>query len=93
MVAICVFCASSNDIDQRWLDLAREVGEPLMAMLRVVGERPANVGVAIDLGKLPTVRGEEGYFNILAPADGVEDAQRPEQARQAVAEHTGDVGI
>ena len=31
MVAICVFCASSNDIDERWLDLAREVGEALGA--------------------------------------------------------------
>jgi uncharacterized protein (TIGR00730 family) len=26
MAAVCVFCASSNRIDQRWLELAREVG-------------------------------------------------------------------
>jgi uncharacterized protein (TIGR00730 family) len=31
VVAICVFCASSNDIDQGWLDLARDVGEALGA--------------------------------------------------------------
>ncbi len=31
MAAVCVFCASSNDIDQRWLDLAREVGAALAA--------------------------------------------------------------
>jgi uncharacterized protein (TIGR00730 family) len=26
MAAVCVFCASSQTIDQRWLELAREVG-------------------------------------------------------------------
>jgi uncharacterized protein (TIGR00730 family) len=31
VAAICVFCASSNDIDQRWLDLARHVGAALAA--------------------------------------------------------------
>jgi uncharacterized protein (TIGR00730 family) len=29
MAAVCVFCASSNRIDQRWLELAREVGVAL----------------------------------------------------------------
>jgi uncharacterized protein (TIGR00730 family) len=29
MAAICVFCASSNRIDNRWLELARTVGEEL----------------------------------------------------------------
>ena len=31
MAAICVFCASSNTVDQRWLDLAFQVGEELAA--------------------------------------------------------------
>jgi uncharacterized protein (TIGR00730 family) len=31
MAAICVFCASSQSLDPRWLDLAREVGERLAA--------------------------------------------------------------
>ncbi|MEU8184442.1 TIGR00730 family Rossman fold protein [Micromonospora sp. NPDC049044] len=29
MAAICVFCASSRTLDQRWLDLATEAGEQL----------------------------------------------------------------
>ncbi len=29
MAAICVFCASSNTLDQRWLDLATETGAAL----------------------------------------------------------------
>ncbi|MCW3814918.1 TIGR00730 family Rossman fold protein [Micromonospora sp. DR5-3] len=29
MAAICVFCASSRTLDQRWLDLARETGAEL----------------------------------------------------------------
>ena len=29
MPSVCVFCASSDTIDQRWLDLAREVGAAL----------------------------------------------------------------
>jgi uncharacterized protein (TIGR00730 family) len=29
MSSVCVFCASSDDIDPRWLDLARQVGEGL----------------------------------------------------------------
>ena len=29
MAAVCVFCASSDSIDQRWLDLARDVGAAL----------------------------------------------------------------
>lgn len=29
MVAVCVFCASSNRIDRRWLELAGEVGAEL----------------------------------------------------------------
>jgi uncharacterized protein (TIGR00730 family) len=28
-ISVCVFCASSTTIDQRWLDLAREVGAAL----------------------------------------------------------------
>ncbi len=32
MAAICVFCGSSNTLEQRWLDLAAETG-------RVIGER------------------------------------------------------
>ncbi len=31
MAAVCVFCASSTRVDQRYLDLAREVGERLAA--------------------------------------------------------------
>ena len=31
MAAICVFCASSTSIDQRWLDLATETGKELAA--------------------------------------------------------------
>ena len=31
MAAVCVFCASSTTLDQRWLDLAREVGRELAA--------------------------------------------------------------
>lgn len=29
MTAVCVFCASSRELSDRWLDLAREVGEAL----------------------------------------------------------------
>ncbi|RZU50111.1 hypothetical protein EV385_1876 [Krasilnikovia cinnamomea] len=29
MAAICVFCASSTSLDQRWLDLARDTGREL----------------------------------------------------------------
>ena len=29
MAAICVFCASSNKIDQKWLDLAAQLGKAL----------------------------------------------------------------
>jgi uncharacterized protein (TIGR00730 family) len=31
MAAICVFCASSNTIEQRWLDLATDTGRELAA--------------------------------------------------------------
>lgn len=31
MAAVCVFCASSTSIDERWLDLARDVGTRLAA--------------------------------------------------------------
>ncbi|MCA2213343.1 TIGR00730 family Rossman fold protein [Jidongwangia harbinensis] len=31
MAAICVFCASSNTIEQRWLDLAADTGRELAA--------------------------------------------------------------
>ena len=31
MAAVCVFCASSTTLDQRWLDLAHEVGVELAA--------------------------------------------------------------
>ena len=29
MAAVCVFCASSNTVEQRWLELARELGAAL----------------------------------------------------------------
>lgn len=29
MAAICVFCASSRTLDQRWLDLAAETGREI----------------------------------------------------------------
>ena len=31
MAAVCVFCASSRTLDQRWLDLARDTGAELAA--------------------------------------------------------------
>ncbi|WP_033340832.1 LOG family protein [Catenuloplanes japonicus] len=31
MAAICVFCASANDIEQRWMDLATETGRQIGA--------------------------------------------------------------
>jgi uncharacterized protein (TIGR00730 family) len=65
VAAICVFCASSRTLDQRWLDLAREVGTEIAArghrlvsgggcvgMMGAVAEA-ARAGGAHTLGVIP----------------------------------------
>ncbi|GAA4694143.1 TIGR00730 family Rossman fold protein [Phytohabitans rumicis] len=65
MAAICVFCASSRTLDQRWLDLAHETGREIarrghtlvsgggrVGMMGAVAEG-ARAGGAFTLGVMP----------------------------------------
>ena len=51
MSAVCVFCASSNDIEVRWLELARRVGEALAARGHTVVSGGGRVGMMGTLAK------------------------------------------
>ena len=51
MPAVCVFCASSLTIDQRYLDLAREVGD---------GDRRAGLGAGVRRAGSISMMGEVG---------------------------------
>ena len=52
MAAICVFCASSSTLDQRWLDLATETGLELAARGHTLVSGGGRVGMmgAVALG-------------------------------------------
>jgi uncharacterized protein (TIGR00730 family) len=64
MAAICVFCASSRTLDQRWLDLAREVGERLAAQGHRVISGGGRVGMMGTLTEGARSRG--GYtFGVI----------------------------
>ncbi len=45
MAAVCVFCASSNRIEQRWLDLARDLGSALAAQGHTLVSGGGRVGM------------------------------------------------
>ncbi len=51
MSAVCVFCASSNDIESRWLDLARHVGAELARRGHSVISGGGRVGMMGTLAK------------------------------------------
>ena len=45
MAAVCVFCASSSTLDQRWLDLATDTGRELAARGHTLVSRGGRVGM------------------------------------------------
>jgi uncharacterized protein (TIGR00730 family) len=51
LAAICVFCASSRTLDQRWLDLARDVGAALGARGHVLVSGGGCVGMMGSLAE------------------------------------------
>jgi uncharacterized protein (TIGR00730 family) len=64
MAAVCVFCASSQTLDQRWLDLAREVGERLAEQGHRVISGGGRVGMMGTLAQ--GARGRGGYtFGVI----------------------------
>jgi uncharacterized protein (TIGR00730 family) len=59
VAAVCVFCASSNTIDERWLELARQVGEQLAAAGHSLVSGGGRVGM---MGTVAAgARSAEGY--------------------------------
>ncbi len=59
MAAICVFCASSTTIDERWLELARQVGGALAAAGHSLVSGGGRVGM---MGTVASgTRAAEGY--------------------------------
>lgn len=45
MVAVCVFCASSEHLEQRWLDLARQTGRELASRGHILVSGGGRVGM------------------------------------------------
>lgn len=59
MAAVCVFCASSNRIDERWLELARKVGVALASAGHSLVSGGGRVGM---MGTVASgARSAEGY--------------------------------
>jgi uncharacterized protein (TIGR00730 family) len=57
VAAICVFCASSVTLDQRWLDLAREIGARLASAGHQVISGGGRVGMMGTLAEGARARG------------------------------------